>query len=224
MPIHHSRLLVVDDDTSHRTLVRRQLDDAGYDVHVAGDGAEGLEATRELMPDVVICDWMMPRVDGIEYCRRVKADPTLRSTYVAMLTARDDSTDKVQALDAGADEFLVKPLDGQELLARVRAGIRIRQLQRELLDARHRSALLEMATTLGHEINNPLTALFGHLELVLQYLEKNEPDRMRHHIRQAGELAGRIAEVGHRLVALRDPQMTRYLGDLEMLDLEKVPR
>jgi DNA-binding response OmpR family regulator len=142
-------------DQTQQELIQQQLDEAGYEVHVADDGESGLQVTKALLPDVVICDWVMPRLDGIEYCRRVKADPQLRSTYVAMLTAREDCTDKVKALDAGADDFLVKPLDHQELLARVRAGIRIRQLQRELLEARHRSALLEMATTLGLRFASP---------------------------------------------------------------------
>ena len=79
-----------------------------------------------------------------------------------------------------------------------------------------------MATTLGHEINNPLTALLGHMELMMQYLEKGDSARVQHHIRQAGEVSNRIAEVARRLESLSEPRMTTYLGELQMLDLDKV--
>jgi DNA-binding response OmpR family regulator len=221
MHAEQPRLLVIDDDCILRTTLGQQLDRAGYTVHLAEDGDEGLEATRRLRPEFVVCDWAMPRVDGLEYCRRVRSDPALRSTYVALLSSRTEEQDKVAGLDAGADDFMVKPVGADELLARVRAGLRIRRLQADLIEAEHRSALLEMAATLGHEINNPLTALFGHLELVLQNLQGGDSNRTHHHLREANRIAGRIADVAHRLTALRDPRLTVYLHPARMLDLKR---
>ena len=197
-------MLVVDDDPGMRELLARQLGEAGYEIELAQDGNEGLEITRRLKPDYVLCDWIMPGMDGVAFCRAIKADPYLRETYVALLTGRSTLGDRVAGLDAGADDFLMKPLAEAELLARVRAGLRIRQLQQELVDARRHAAIAELAVALGQEINSPLTALFGHVELVRQYLETGDEAMLRHHVDRLGEIGGRIADASRRLGALGD--------------------
>jgi DNA-binding response OmpR family regulator len=195
-------VLVIDDDLLTRVVLSDQLSGAGYRVHLAEDGEQGLLATREHRPELVVCDWAMPGIDGLEYCRRIKADPALGGVQLVMLTGRGDSADRVTGLDAGADDFLVKPIDAEELLARVRAGLRLRAIRRELVEYRCREAVARVAE-LGHDINNPLTALFGHLQLLLQHLENEDRPRMLHHIRAAREVADRIAEIGHQLNAIR---------------------
>ncbi len=214
-------LLVIDDDPSIRLVLDRFLGGAGFSVHQAPDGRAGLAATETHRPEVVLCDWVMPELDGIEYCRRIKSDPQLKSTFVTVLTSRDGIQDKVTALDAGADGFLTKPIRPDEVLASVRAALRIRELQRELADARHKAALVELAAMLGHEINNPLTALFGHLELLLQHIEAGDQANMMHHVRRAADVSGRIAEVAKRLTSLTEPRTTTYLGSVKMLDLSE---
>ncbi|MDH3626290.1 MAG: response regulator [Acidobacteriota bacterium] len=214
------RLLVVDDDHSMRAVLEQRFLDAGYEVHLAKDGREGLQRTRELLPQFVLCDWVMPNLDGIQYCRSIKSDPGLRETYVVLLSARDSAEDQVMGLDSGADDYLAKPFDPPELLARVRVGIRARRLNDELRKTEHQTALLEMAATLGHEINNPLTALFGHMELLSQYLDQKNEARSSHHLKEAGLVATRMADVAQRLIRLQDPRTTHYLEDLRMLDLD----
>lgn len=219
MELERSRLLVIEDDTGLRELIARQLADQGYRVQTAADGVEGLDATREYRPQLVLCDWAMPRLDGLEYCRSIKADPELKTTWVAMLSGRADDSERVSGLDAGADDFLVKPMRTPELLARVRAGLRITRLQQELIRARHEQAITAMAVTLGHEINNPLTALLGHLELSLDCIARSDDTRTVHHIRGAADSARRIAEVARRLSEVRTPRTKPYLGQQEMVDL-----
>jgi DNA-binding response OmpR family regulator len=220
METNGARLLVIDDDRISRALLSRQLRAAGYEVFLADDGNAGLEATSKLAPELVLCDWVMPHVDGLAYCRAVRADPVLRDTYIAMLTSRSDSGDQVAGLDAGADDFLFKPVRPPELMARVRAGLRLRQAQRELVMAERRGALVELAATLGHEINNPLTALVGHLELTRQYIDSGDRERLEHHLRQMGRVATRISDVASQLVSLRHPATKPYLGEQTMIDLD----
>jgi two-component system, OmpR family, response regulator MprA len=116
------RILVVEDEPAVREAVERALRLEGYDVVLAGDGGEALETLDERPADAVVLDLLMPRVDGLELCRRMR----LRGdrTPVLMLTARDAVTDRVAGLDAGADDYLVKPFALDELLARVRALLR----------------------------------------------------------------------------------------------------
>ncbi|MCX7012379.1 MAG: SpoIIE family protein phosphatase [Candidatus Sumerlaeota bacterium] len=128
-------VLVVESDPFIRQVLQRRLRNDGYEVRGAANGIEGLEAVEGLSPDMVISDWEMPRMDGMEFCRRVKEQPNCRSVYFILLTSRDQEQDIVEALQAGADEYLVKPVDVKELLARVQAGMRIAGLQHDLEQA-----------------------------------------------------------------------------------------
>jgi two-component system response regulator MprA len=116
------RILVVDDEAAVRDSLSRTLRFEGYEVGVAEDGLTALELIRDREPDAVVLDVMMPRLDGLETCRRLRAEGRLLP--VLMLTARDTVGDRVAGLDAGADDYLVKPFALQELLARLRALLR----------------------------------------------------------------------------------------------------
>ena len=115
------RILVVDDDERIAASVRRALIYEGYDVEVAHDGEAALGAARRLPPDLVVLDVMLPGIDGVEVCARLRAEGDVA---VLMLTARDGVSDRVAGLDAGADDYLVKPFAYDELLARVRSLMR----------------------------------------------------------------------------------------------------
>ncbi|MEB3338245.1 MAG: SpoIIE family protein phosphatase [Leptolyngbyaceae bacterium] len=125
-------ILIIDDDSTTRALLQRTLQKQGYTVSVASNGALGIEQAVQLRPALIICDWMMPQMDGLEVCRQVKADPKLATTFFILLTSRGASEDRVKGLDTGADDFLAKPVDMDELKARVRAGLRIYQLTQDL--------------------------------------------------------------------------------------------
>jgi len=116
------RILVVDDDRAVRESLRRSLTFNGYEVDVASDGGEALDRLRAERPDALVLDVMMPRVGGLETCRRLRADGD--DVPILVLTARDSIADRVAGLDAGADDYLVKPFDLEELLARLRALLR----------------------------------------------------------------------------------------------------
>jgi adenylate cyclase len=127
-------ILVVDDDKSTVDILRTRLHAQGYMVVSAGDGEAGLEAVRAHRPDLVLLDVNMPRLDGLETCRRLKADPTLAFTPVILVTALADSKDMVAGLDAGADEYITKPVDGAALMARVRSMLRMKELHDRVQD------------------------------------------------------------------------------------------
>ena len=118
-----SRVLVVDDDARIAAAVRRALVYEGYTVELAADGPAALEQVRHQAPDLVILDLMLPGLDGLEVCRRLRAEAQ-SSVPILMLTARDATADRVRGLDSGADDYLVKPFAYEELLARVRALLR----------------------------------------------------------------------------------------------------
>ena len=117
------RVLVVEDDDDIADVLRRSLRQEGHEVRTAGDGEEALTMAAEFIPDLVILDLGLPRLDGVEVCRRLRADGDVP---ILILTARSDTGDRVEGLDAGADDYLVKPFERTELLARMRALLRRR--------------------------------------------------------------------------------------------------
>ena len=131
-PSSPNHALVVDDTPNDCIIVTRRLRTLGLEVTIAHDGDEGLIFAKRDRPRLIIVDWMMPTLRGPAFCQEVRNDPDLHSTYVLMLTAQSGPEAAAEALDAGADEFLTKPIDERELLARVRAGLRIANLNADL--------------------------------------------------------------------------------------------
>ena len=125
-------ILVVDDDPDIARFVEVNLRSAGYDVSVASDGEEALEKAGQLRPDLVLLDVMMPRIDGFEVAQRLRRNPQTANTSIIMLTAKALSTDKVLGLTAGADDYIIKPFDPIELLARVKGTLRRAKEMRNL--------------------------------------------------------------------------------------------
>lgn len=125
-------ILVVDDDPDIARFVEVNLRSAGYDVAVASDGEQALEKAAELRPDLVLLDVMMPRIDGFEVAQRLRRNPQTANTSIIMLTAKALSTDKVLGLTAGADDYIIKPFDPIELLARVKGTLRRAKEMRNL--------------------------------------------------------------------------------------------
>jgi diguanylate cyclase (GGDEF)-like protein len=125
-------ILVVDDDPDIARFVEVNLRSAGYDVAVASDGEQALQKAAELRPDLVLLDVMMPRIDGFEVAQRLRRNPQTANTSIIMLTAKALSTDKVLGLTAGADDYIIKPFDPIELLARVKGTLRRAKEMRNL--------------------------------------------------------------------------------------------
>jgi two-component system phosphate regulon response regulator PhoB len=117
-------ILVVEDEESLATLLQYNLEKEGYEVALASDGDEALLMVEEKLPDLVVLDWMLPKVSGIEVCRRLRQKPESRNVPIIMLTARGEDSDRVRGLDTGADDYLVKPVSMSELAARIRAVLR----------------------------------------------------------------------------------------------------
>lgn len=117
-------MLVVDDEPAQRALLSYNLEAAGFRVLTAQDGEEALLVIAEESPDVILLDWMLPRVSGIEVCRQIRARPEAQGSAVIMVSARSEEGDLIRGLETGADDYITKPYSVSELLARVRANLR----------------------------------------------------------------------------------------------------
>src|SRR5687767_6902289 len=122
------RVLVVDDNETNRDILITRLNVHGYELLQAADGEEALAAAKQHLPDLILLDVMMPKLDGIEVTKRIKGDASMPFTPIILVTAKADSKDIVAGLDAGADEYLTKPVDQVSLVARVKSVLRIKEL------------------------------------------------------------------------------------------------
>lgn len=214
-----NKILVVEDEEDTRFILNRLLSKNNYDVKTAENGEAALEVLKEFNPKVVLADWTMPVMDGLQLCDILKSKEETKLIYYIVLTARASLKDRVTGLDVGADDFLVKPVENQELLARIRSGVRIHNLQNELKNIEHNKALIEMAATLGHQINNPL----GSLVLAVNNLQEDlKKSKSKHDddlfiINQSIE---RISKFVDTLKNLKDPSFTEYALNNQMLKLD----
>jgi len=124
MSITAPRILVVEDEPSQVEILRFNLHQQGFDVSVAMDGEEGLQAAIEDPPDLILLDWMLPNMSGIEICRKLRRAKETREVPVIMLTARSEERDKIRGLDIGADDYITKPYSIKELIARIHSALR----------------------------------------------------------------------------------------------------
>jgi signal transduction histidine kinase len=155
------RILVVDDNETSLELLATKLEAEGYEVEKGKNGLEGLEKAEAFHPDLIMLDIMMPRMDGYEVCRRLKAKEETRYIPIVMLTARTELEDKMLGLELGAEDYMTKPYSLLEVSARVKSLLRMRELQKKLRDSEKMAALGEMAGGIAHEVRNPLVTIGG---------------------------------------------------------------
>jgi two-component system, cell cycle response regulator len=156
------KILIAEDDTVSRRLLEATLQKWGYEVFAVNDGMQAWELLQSPQPPkLVVLDWMMPGLDGVEICRKVRGQISKPYTYILLLTARGQRGDLIAALDAGADDFISKPFDPHELKGRLRAGERIIDLQDELIKTREELHYLATHDSLTRLLNRP--AVFAEL-------------------------------------------------------------
>ena len=124
MSLLQPSVLIIEDEPNQAELIRYNLESEGYRVAIACDGEDGLIQAMETMPDIILLDWMIPKVSGIEVCRQLRKIKSTNEIPIILLTARSEESDKVRGLDIGADDYITKPYSIKELLARVRAALR----------------------------------------------------------------------------------------------------
>ncbi|HEY9668315.1 MAG TPA: response regulator [Coleofasciculaceae cyanobacterium] len=159
-------VLVVDDEPNSFDVIEAHLYREGYDLSYVSSGIQALDCLDSISPDVILLDVMMPQMDGIEVCRTIKSDPNWKHVPILMVTALTSKEDLARSLDAGADDFLPKPLSGVELRARVRSMLRIKQ-QYDTLQATLQLRN-DLSNTIVHDLRNPLTRIMVGSSLLLE--------------------------------------------------------
>ncbi len=217
------RILLIDDDQEVAEIVIRFLRSEGYDVQHAGSGRVGLEAIEKENPDLLLLDVSLPDLNGYEICRRLRSNPRTEQLNILMLTGRGSVDAKVTGLESGADDYLIKPFDPQELLARIQAQLRLKALRERLVEMEKIATIGQMVITLSHEINNPLTAIVWHAELLHERLESSPgiPPDVLTSLEAIEREAHRIRQVMVKLTQVTQPVVKDYLPGTSMIDIEE---
>jgi DNA-binding response OmpR family regulator len=193
-------ILVVDDQPINVQLLKRKLEREGIQVSAAYNGAEALQLVKQVKPDLILLDVMMPDMDGIEVCQRLQSEESTRSIPVIFVTARTSKEGKLEGLGVGAVDYITKPIDLDETLARVQTQLRFVAINREMLDLQRRLVEARRAATIGavtqgiaHNLNNLLGVVIGYLDLIKAYYDKPE---------QVKKNAVHVEEAVHRIVSI----------------------
>ncbi len=209
-----------------RLLLSRMLEQGGHVVTTAAaDGQAAWESYVAVPAPMLILDWEMPRMDGLELCRRIRSSEHGDEAFILVITARDKTEDLTAVLDAGADDYMSKPVTPDNLNARLRIAERRiavnaarRTAEESLRKAQYLAGIGETSLALQHEINNPLAALLSNTSLIeANMLSAEEKDEAMVTISQ---MARRIADVVKRLRQLKNPTSIEYLGTARMIDIK----
>jgi DNA-binding response OmpR family regulator len=218
------RALIADDDPTCLLMLEHVLEALGRPFDVADDGAGAWRAWERSRHPLVLLDIEMPGIDGLEVCRRIRQADPKRETFIVVVTARDKAADLEEVLDAGADDYVVKPLNPQHLLSRLRIASRHmladaarREAEDQLRKARYLAGIGETSVALQHEINNPLAGLLATAELM--QIELKDKGQSTEEIAVIIQEAKRIMDLTKRMGALQDPQSVPYFGSRRMIDL-----
>ncbi|MFI5380246.1 MAG: response regulator [Tepidisphaerales bacterium] len=198
---------MVDDQPINVQLLKRKLEREGIRVTTAYNGLEALSAVARDRPDLILLDVMMPDMDGIEVCQRLQADESTRSIPVIFITARTSKEGKLEGLGVGAVDYITKPIDLDETMARVQTQLRFVTVNREMVDLQRRLVESRRTATIGavtqgiaHNLNNLLGVVIGYLDLVKAYYDK--PDQVRKNAQHVEDAVQRIVGIVKQLSSL----------------------
>ncbi len=206
------RIAIVDDDLISRQILKTSLNRFGHEVIEAPDGEEAWEMIQESNPRLIITDWLMPRMDGLELIRNIRSAPKKNYTYIIIISGKEDKNDVVTGLEAGADDYLVKPFDVLELRARVAIGVRILELETDLKIARDQMEAMAMHDYLTGLLSR--RAIYTHLTSELdRALRENHPISIimmdLDHFKSLNDQHGHL--IGDQALCLASEQVMRNL-------------
>jgi DNA-binding response OmpR family regulator len=217
------KILVIDDHADSVFLLKDRLEREGYDVMTAYDGKSGLQRAFNDNPDLILLDIMMPDIDGLEVCRTILNNQNTKDIPVILITGRADADGTKDGLQAGAFDYIRKPVNKTELLARIHSALKLRETTKLLVEVEKINTFAATVVTANHEIKQPLTLINLSAAAIKRELSKDEINREAV-LKRIGfiETAAReINNVLEKFKAIKSPNFSQYVNDIKMVDLEK---
>ena len=213
-------ILLIDDDKDFVEVVVESLKQEDYTLCTAHTPAKGWKQMETYNPDIMLIDWEMPNLSGIDLIKRIKREPAHRERYIIMVTGKRGTENIVQGLDAGADDFLEKPFAIDELLARIRSGLRIRALEKRISDDMKLKTVLEMAMSVADKIGNPIAAAKLQQQLLMDTVPIKQNPAALESLITLGHMLDEVLSLINKFQTLKDPKSIPAPGGKSMISPE----
>ena len=217
------KILVIDDLPENVFMLQDRLEHEGYEVITAYDGKSGIEKVRSERPDLILLDVMMPDITGIEVCKILVADKETAGIPIILVTAKSGADDTKEGLEAGAFDYIKKPFNRIELVARVKSALKLSDANKLILDAEKKNTFVATVVTANHKIKQPLTLLSLSSSAIKRELGKDEISResLLGRLKYIDIAIKEISEVLDKLDSIKDPVITDYTNSVKMIKVEE---
>jgi len=217
------RILVIDDLPENVFLLQERLENEGYAVLTAYDGKTGIEIAQSELRDLILLDVMMPDINGIEVCKTLVKNERTSNIPVILVTAKTDAEDTKDGLDAGAFDYIKKPFNKTELLARVKSALKLSDTNKRLVEAEKRNTYFATVVTANHKIKQPLTLLSLSSAAIKRELKKDEISKevMLSKTKYIDVAIKEINDVLNQFNAVREPILSDYTKNIKMIKIDE---
>ncbi len=216
------RILVIDDLPENVFMLQDRLENEGYEILTAYDGKSGIEKAQTELPDLILLDVMMPGINGIEVCKTLVNNKKTSDIPIILVTAKTGAEDTKEGLDAGAYDYIKKPFNKIELLARVKSALKLSEANKLLLLTEKRSTFFATVVTTNHKIKQPLTLLSLSSAAIKRELTKDEisKDVLTDKLKYIDAAVKEITDVLDQLNSIREPVLSDYTSDIKMIKMD----
>lgn len=217
------KILVIDDLPENVFMLQDRLEHEGYEVLTAYDGYSGIQKAQAELPDLILLDIMMPDINGIEVCKTLVQDTNTSDIPIILVTAKTGAEDTKDGLDAGAFDYIKKPFNKIELLARVRSALKVSEASKLLLEAGRKSTFFATVVTANHKIKQPLTLLTLSSAAIKRELKKDDisKEALLNRIKYIDIAVKDITNVLEQLNSIKDPVLSDYTKNIKMIKVEE---
>jgi DNA-binding response OmpR family regulator len=216
------KILVIDDLPENVFLLQDRLENEGFEVLTAYDGKTGINKAISELPDLILLDVMMPEMNGIEVCKALVSNPSTTNIPIILVTAKVGAEDTKEGLEAGAYDYIKKPFNKVELLARVNSALKLSEAQKKYLEAEQRNTFSATVVTANHKIKQPLTLMSLSSAALKREINKDviSKEAILKRINYIDSAIKEISNVLNQLNAIKMPVFSDYVKDIKMVDFE----
>lgn len=217
------KILVIDDLPENVFILQDRLEHEGYEVITAYDGKSGIEKAVSQIPDLILLDVMMPEVTGIEVCKTLVGNTATQNIPIILVTSKSGAEDTKEGLEAGAFDYIKKPFNRIELIARINSALKLAEAQKIILEAEQKNTFTATVVTTNHKIKQPLTLMSLSLAAIKREIAKDEisKEAVLKRLNYIETAIHDINDVLNQLNAIKKPHFSNYIKDIRMVDINE---